>query len=424
MPSSSVGPELLFTVDYLLGHRLGMAYTIIETAGPGQLVELWVGSQVISIPHSGFFGQLEQGISAIATPEVTGHDADCVLFPMALPQSPLWEFDLLAAVYYLLARLEELAPAWPRDPHGRVLARACATHAHGGHRYPLIDIWVARLRHQLHNLEVRGLAQESFAWWNTIDIDQVYASKGKPLWIRLSGIARALLYAHLTSAQKLAQALVGGPDPFEVLDQMKMPAQRNLLFLLCGGTTRYDLTKSRHPSILGQFVQAHLHDFEWGIHPSYASSQHTEIIALEKHTLETLTNRPVHYSRQHFLRFTWPHTQQSLLGSGITHDFSMGFADEVGFRAGTSRPYPFFNPLSRQPTALTIVPFSTMDVTLRRYMGHTPKQAGELILHIIQTLKECHGLYVSLWHHEALAEMEGWKGWKKLYLDIAKTLID
>src|SRR5690606_41751175 len=74
------------------------------------------------------------------------------------------------------------------------------------------------------------------------------------------------------------------------------------------------------------------------IHPSYYSQENNCILP-EKQYLENLLNKNISRSRQHFIKLTLPHTYRMLIQAGITDDYSMGFPQHNGFRAGTSRSY-------------------------------------------------------------------------------------
>ena len=70
-----------------------------------------------------------------------------------------------------------------------------------------------------------------------------------------------------------------------------------------------------------------------------------------------------------------PSSYNHLLAAGITHDYSMGFADRVGFRAGTCTPFYFYDLDFEIQTPLKVFPFALMDTTLNDYMKLTPKQS-------------------------------------------------
>ena len=84
-------------------------------------------------------------------------------------------------------------------------------------------------------------------------------------------------------------------------------------------------------------------------------------------------------SRQHFLRFQLPETYNNLVNVGFKEEFSMGFAEHVGFRSGTARSHKWFDLLVNRTTNFTIRPFAYMDGTLREYMKLDQQKSKEKI---------------------------------------------
>ena len=104
-----------------------------------------------------------------------------------------------------------------------------------------------------------------------------------------------------------------------------------------------------------------------------------------------------------------------MIGAGIEEDYTMGYPDHLGFRAGTSYPHRFFDLKENRITNLTIHPFVVMDVTLKNYLGLTPQQAVHEIRRIIDVVQKVNGTFIMIWHNESLSEKGEWKGWKRVF---------
>ncbi|NJM16655.1 MAG: hypothetical protein HC896_15980 [Bacteroidales bacterium] len=100
---------------------------------------------------------------------------------------------------------------------------------------------------------------------------------------------------------------------------------------------------------------------------------------------------------------------------GIKEDYTMGYAGAPGFRAGTCRPFYFFDLTENKETELLVVPFQVMDGTLRNYMKSSPEESIKIIKQLIDKVAEVGGTFVSLWHNESLSEWGPWKGWTQVY---------
>jgi hypothetical protein len=120
-------------------------------------------------------------------------------------------------------------------------------------------------------------------------------------------------------------------------------------------------------------------------------------------------------SRQHFLKLRFPETYRRLLDVGIREDWSMGYADETGFRASIATPFPWFDLERNEETPLIIHPFQAMDVTLNQYLKLSPEAALERLKSLINRTKSVGGTFTTLWHNDNLAEMDNWKGWRMVY---------
>lgn len=104
--------------------------------------------------------------------------------------------------------------------------------------------------------------------------------------------------------------------------------------------------------------------------------------------------------RAHYLRCDMDQMQR-LSDAGYTDDFTMGFADQAGFRLQTTRAVRWINPKTMRLTNLTLHPLNIMDCTLSNtnYMNLTEDEAYFLCERIIDKVKMHHGDLCLLWHN-------------------------
>lgn len=112
---------------------------------------------------------------------------------------------------------------------------------------------------------------------------------------------------------------------------------------------------------------------------------------------------PIQYSRMyraHYLRCPIDQMQR-LVDAGYTDDFTMGFADQAGFRLQTSRAIRWINPKTFRLTNLTLHPLTIMDNTLSQsnYMGLNEDEAYFLCERLIEKVRLHHGDLCLLWHN-------------------------
>lgn len=337
-------------------------------------------------------------------------------------------FDIFSAIFYFVARYEEYLPFEP-DEHHRFRSTESLSYHLGIVDKPIVNQWVMELKKILESWygDTLTCQEPAYQFIPTIDIDNAsaYAHKGwrrtiGGLWKdRRSMESRNFRFQVLRNNQ---------PDPYntyELLSRFHNEANVNpIWFFLISSYGHYDKNISPHNPFLKSLIQKIAEVNRVGLHPSYASNSSPSIVHKEAELLKNITGHPVCCSRQHYLRLHLPDTYRSLSHLGILEDYSMGYADSTGFRAGIASPFRFFDLEENKITDLKIYPFQVMDTSLQRYMKLKPEQSVEKISEIIGQVKKVNGTFISIWHNESLSEWKDWSGWSKVYrelLAIAKT---
>lgn len=142
-----------------------------------------------------------------------------------------------------------------------------------------------------------------------------------------------------------------------------------------------------------------------GLHGGYHTALDLQNLLHEKHLLEDETGLSVTTTRQHWLHWDARETPALHIEAGITADSTLGYNRNVGFRAGTSRPYFFFDVGRDRPLDLVQLPmvimdgamFSTVALELDR------ARAKRLMALIMDRIIETGGCVSLLFHPENLA---------------------
>lgn len=333
-----------------------------------------------------------------------------------------FDFDLLAATFYLITRYEEYMPHHT-DEHGRYLASESVAYQQGFLRVPIADQWAVMLANKIvERYPAYQFPPRNFDFVNTIDIDAAYCYKHKDIFRSLTGLGRDLLHRHDIPAAKLRCQVLAHrtTDPFDTFEYILEQQQRHrgiamVFFALLADYGVNDKNISHHNEEFRQLLK-HLGDYaKIGIHTSYASFDEPRRVELERERLADIIHRNITRNRSHFLRIQLPKSYRTLIHYGIQHDFTMGYAEEPGFRAGTSVAYPFYDLESDCETPLTIHPFAVMEATLKRYQNMSPADAWEVFKQLMDAVKAVDGTFSCIWHNENLCEDFGWKGWRKVY---------
>ncbi len=342
------------------------------------------------------------------------------LFPVRDSALP---YDPLAAAFYCLSRYEEYLSFVP-DAHGRFSAAASGLAALGWLQQPLVEQWAQAvgkcLQTYFPGLPIRPPA---YAWQPTFDIDNAYAIRHKGWGRTAAGLAADLRpgrWGHLRTRWRVLRGQQ--PDPFDTYDRLHAwhtaAGLRPIFFFQIGDYGRFDKNLPVHRAPLQRLIRRTTTYADVGLHPSYPSSEQPARFATERDRLVAICPQPVIRSRQHYLRFRLPDTYRHLRAAGLQEEHSMGFADAVGFRAGTSRPFWWYDLAREAATDLRVVPFACMDVTLRRQFGTATAAlaaVGELIDHV----RAARGQFTTLFHNESVGgAAAGWPGWENFYPDL------
>ena len=133
-----------------------------------------------------------------------------------------------------------------------------------------------------------------------------------------------------------------------------------------------------------------------GIHPSYRSFRSKHRIKKEIETLRTILTslnliEVLYTSRQHYLVWDQSVTPILLAENGIKIDRSVGYSDDIGFRASTCYEYELFDAKNHKATGVIEHPITIMDVGLFAVFScksEVHPEAFELASRIRKTTKD------------------------------------
>ena len=328
--------------------------------------------------------------------------------------------DVFAQTFFFLTRYEEYLPFKP-DSYGRFLGKSSFAYQHGIHHSALVDLWLLKLRDELMaKVPAFPIPIKTYPpLIPTIDIDHPWEIKYLPSLLQWAKVAKSLFNANWKKSIQLAKTILklqkDAFDHYEIFVQtLKIFPEARFFFLM-----RNDLFPDQnrhldHPAFQNK-IKTIKKNFKIGIHPSLASHSNFEILNNEYKTFNNLSEVMATESRQHYLMLKLPDTYRKLLQLGIRHDFSMGFHDICGFRAGTSRPFQWFDLENDQATQLTIYPFQWMDVSLKNYLKLEPTEAKQLIKAIRKEALRHKGGTSFIWHNSSFDTNNGWNGWREVY---------
>jgi len=371
-------------------------------------------NEIFIIPHYLLF---ENDLNAHLV-NVIDFEGTKALFPLSKKSD--YPFDIFASVFYMLSRYEEYQP-FIKDAHGRFKPADSLASQHGFLIKPVVNIWVNHFLKTLNkkfNLNLKY--KNTYKFINTIDVDIAFSYKHKGFYRNFFGFLKSAGNMQFLAMKQRFQVLSNlKKDPFDTYDYILDLHQKHnlttIFFIHVGDYTKYDKNIIHTSSKFRDLIR-HLSDYaEIGIHPSYESSVKTEKVAEEIERLSDIVKKDIQKSRQHFLLLNFPQTYRVLLDNKIKEDYSLGFASDLGFRAGICTPFRFFDLDSNKCTSLIIRPFSIMEGTLKDYKNLNPDMALQSMSNQVNIIKDLKGEFISLWHNESLSDLERWVGWRTVY---------
>lgn len=318
--------------------------------------------------------------------------------------------DPVAAVFYILSRYEEYLIS-DRDEHGRFEFENSSQYKFGVLEKTVVD----RLSKAIVlSVDPTHQCDSSVTVTPTFDIDNVYAYKLKKGVRKIGSQVRDILKRDKKRIEERSLVKKGERDPYDTYDKIKDVAREfpnTMVFWLSGGDSKYDRNVNIYDRQHSELIFGINQLTTVGLHPSYSSLNTTSKILGEKLRLEKVINDPVVHSRFHFLRFSIPESYRALIAAGIINDYSMGYAGHCGFRAGTAKPFLWFDLQKEQITKLRVYPFTYMDGTLNEYMKLSIEEAKVKVRELYKEVAVCGGNMIAIWHNETIGDYNHWKGW-------------
>ena len=313
--------------------------------------------------------------------------------------------DILTAALWTLSRLEESVPG-PADNHGRMPASGSASFRFGYLERPIVDEYALALRQAISHL-IPGwkAAPAALRVKLSHDIDLV----GFPRSLRSTVghiYPRRLPQAFFRDTLSLAG--MGNPAYLEsVLETARISRETGFdssFYWKAAARTAWDSGYNPLEPPVRQVIERLAgQGFEMGVHPAYETFNNPEALEAEVERLRRVLGKGPMGGRQHFLRwrpFTWLAWEKA----GLAYDSSVGFADAMGFRAGTSVPYhPWLIDENRESTLLEI-PLIVMDCTPVEYMRLGTAATLTSIATLVRRSEAAGGVFTLLWHNSSVME--------------------
>lgn len=332
-----------------------------------------------------------------------------------------WPFDILAASFYLISRYEEYLPH-EKDMYERYAHSNSLAYREGFLQLPLVNLWLEDFKKALQEkfpdlLFKRG----KFKCVLSYDVDIAYSYQEKGFVRTAGGFARSALQGKWNEVKDRWQVLRGHKkdpyDCFEWLDALHLYCRLKpyFFFLVAKETSAYDKNINPGSPLYQGLISYYAHSYKIGLHPSWQSGDNDELLREEIEWLEVVADKKIIHSRQHYIRFTLPHTYRKLVKAGIQKEFSMGYGTVNGFRASVCSSFNWYDLEEERSTSLVVYPFCFMDANSFYEQKNTPQQAYHELQMYYEQVKKLKGIFISVWHNFILGTDRSFAGWREMF---------
>jgi hypothetical protein len=259
----------------------------------------------------------------------------------------------------------------------------------------------------------------------TYDIDIAYSFLDKGFMREKGALVKAVLTGDRDYLEMRKKVMAGTEnDPYDTYEEQFRLHEKHrvypIYFFHVGDYGTVDKsnpwTSTRMQTLIKTISGKYLH----GLHPSYASNQKYRTLAMEMDRLNSITGKPTVRSRQHYLRLQFPDTYRKLNELGIQEDYTMGYPNLLGFRAGICSPFYFYDVERDEQTSLRVFPFCAMDSTLYHQMGLSAEAAVDEVKVIVDAVRRVQGTFIFVAHNNLIGHASEFKGWRHQYDELIR----
>ena len=427
--SHRVSPRLRFAFGHIIKRILGLQVNFTTEvdeflAHPGPKMSYThqpFGDEFFVHSHRLLF---EQGISDLDIHVQNWEDTVCFFSRGEVSDLP---FDIFAAAFYLLSRYEEYQPHVP-DAFGRFSYRSSLAFQHNFLDQPVVDIWAYKFREVLQKrFPELQFPKRVFQVQPIIYVPLAYHFNHQVSMRTINGILNDLIQFRFNLLYtRLLVLLDFRKDPFDsynyLINKQKQFKRRFIFTFLVGKYSTYDNNLSLNKKAFVTLIKS-IADYSLvGIKNSYLNLSSLVDLKRDKERLEAVTNRPVIGSRNSYNKLNLPNSYRHLIELEIHRDFSMGYHDAIGFRAGTCTPLLFYDMDFEIQTPLELHSFHVMDASLLKYRSLLDKQQQLEVL--VQTVRRVNGTLGFLFHNYTFGKSETWNGFRTLFTDFLNSELD
>ncbi len=338
--------------------------------------------------------------------------------PGFFPTSPDsdFPFDIFASSFYLITRYEEYPEYGKCDESGCFIAPSSLAYRKGFLNIPVIELWAKRFARAMAGM-FYGMAFKAGNYKSMM----IFCT-GNPFSVHGKNLLGNITY--------LLKEITGAKEQHKDSDRDKDDASMFFVYLknsLSAFSSEAKMFFSAADSFHGEshhqwrnsdyraLIRSTSLKHDAGIYLTGDSATSLKSVRKEILRLAPLISQDILKSCTDPSALVIPESCRVLCDAGIKEDYSMGYPEDPGFRAGISRPFRFFDLRNNRVTGLLIIPYQMTDIALAKYNRTNIGAFRKIVEGMINVTRESGGHFVSLWHETSLTDACDDGEWKEIF---------
>lgn len=390
------------TVEEFIAHdSLKLSYTIQP-----------LGKEFFIKSHPVLF---EQGLSDIDINVQQWQDTKCFF---SLGEKSSLPFDVFAASFYLLSRYEEYLPH-VKDEYGRFNAKDSIAFKYNFLHQPVVDIWAYKFKKALRErFPDYKFKKRKYTIKPVIDVPMAFYFLQKGIMRTIGGTLNDIWRLKLKQLYNRYLVLFRfKKDPYNtfkwLINKQKQVKQKFVVLFLIGAYSTYDKNNSINKKRFVSLIKSVSDYCTVGLKASYFALDNISTLKKEKKNMEFTINNSLTACRNSFSKLNLPESYRHLIELEINEDYTMGYINEIAFRAGTCTPFLFYDMDYEIQTPLMVHSFSIMDYVLLKHNSFLDKK--QTLMRHINEIKKVDGMFIPVFHNYTFSDSERWEGFKELF---------
>lgn len=419
-----ISPRIVYTFKHICTNILGIPIKFtskIEEFIAHEGMKLSYGRQPLG--NELFFQKvdllMEQGFSEVEIKVQPWDDTFCFF---SVPEISALPFDIFAASFYLLSRYEEYLPH-VKDDSGRFPASESLAYQEGFLQTPVIDLWAYKFREVLKQRFPRiKLEKRKFKTRAIIAVEHVFAYRNK-------GFLRSVFGAHIDLIHLRFGKIVDRvrvlsrlkKDPFNVFEDLieliKEYKLKMLFMFQLSDFTVHD-RNINHNRMPYRSVIKYVADYtKVGLLMGFFAREDFKILRREKLRMEDIIHSPLNHVINTKYDLVLPDSYNNLSEMEIKNDYSMGYPESPGFRAGTCTPFLFYDINMEVTTPLVVHPYAFNSMVLENFKY---EEILAIVDRMLEEVKRVEGTFKAIFKNQDFSEYSN----KEVYYSFLKRIYE